>query len=340
MRGRRIARLGAIVSAAALVAGCTAAGADRSGGTAPPRELVLANNDGEGLVGAPAVALFVDRVEELSGGRLTVRIEDSWQGGNDEARVIQDVAAGEADLGWSGTRAFDTVGVDAFRPLHAPFLITSYAAQAAVVTDPLADELLGSLEPLGLTGLALAADQLRFPAAADRPLLSPADFEGLVFRTVASEVQSEALRALGAEPTSTGTAADSTEFQAAETMWWTYEANGQFDGLPYVTRNAVLWPRTVAVFANADLLADLDEEARGWLTEAAADAESWAAEHAGDAEGEQMQSACRQGARIATATPDQLAALRAATEPVYAAMRSDAGQAATLARIEELVTGS
>ena len=102
--------------------------------------------------------------------------------------------------------------------------------------------------------------------------------------------------------------------------------------------SSVLWPRTVAVFANTDVLADLDPEARGWLTAAAENAETWAAQHAGDAEAEQMESACR-GARIATATPDQLAALRAVTELVYAAMRSDAGQAATLARIEDSSQG-
>jgi TRAP-type transport system periplasmic protein len=115
----------------------------------------------------------------LSGGKLTVQVESRWQGGEDERRVVDNVAAGRADLGWTDTRAFDIVGVPAFRPLHAPFLVGTYTAQAAVVSDhALTRELLSSLEPLGLSGLGVAADEIRFPAAATHPLRTPADLPG------------------------------------------------------------------------------------------------------------------------------------------------------------------
>ena len=52
-----------------------------------------------------------------------------------------------------------------------------------------------------------------------------------------------------------------------------------------------------------------------------------------------MAEACADGARIATASPDQLAALAKATRPVYDALRADPEQAALLARIERLVRG-
>ena len=135
----------AVVSVTALVsAACTASQADKSGGSKHPTVLVMANYNGGDLLGAPAVAHFVDRVAALSGGQLTVRVESGWKGGADETRVIRDVAAGEADLGWSGTRAFDVVGDNAFQPLHAPFLVSSYPAEAAVVKDPLAQDLLAA----------------------------------------------------------------------------------------------------------------------------------------------------------------------------------------------------
>src|SRR5215510_10179662 len=133
--GRRAiaAQAAALITLIAL-AGCFAAGGDKSGGSSSPHELVLANSDGN-LDGVPSVARFVQRAEALSGGKLTVRVESRWRGGEDEPRVIEDVAAGRADLGWAGTRAFDLVGVAAFRPLHAPFLVGTYAAETAVVSD-------------------------------------------------------------------------------------------------------------------------------------------------------------------------------------------------------------
>lgn len=50
-------------------------------------------------------------------GRMTVRLKDDF---DSENRIIGGVAAGEADLGWSGTRAFETLGVTAFQPLRLP----------------------------------------------------------------------------------------------------------------------------------------------------------------------------------------------------------------------------
>ena len=329
-----------VLAACALCASCTSASADRSGGSGPPTVLVLANND-ESLDGAPAVTRFVERVRELSDGRVRVDVQSSWGGGYDEVGVVRAVGAGQADLGWAGTRVMDQVGVDAFRPLHAPFLVGSYAAQSAVVGDPLAGELLAELAPLGVTGLALAADQLRMPAAAARPLLTPADFAGLVFRTAASGAQESGLRALGAVPKAgRGSPGRLDGVDAVETMWWTYAINGQYGPMPYVTSNAALWPRSLAIFANTERLGGLTEQQRGWLVQAGQDASSWSTAHAQDRDAEQVKRVCRFGARVATATPDQLAALRSAAQPVYAALRADARTAAVLRRVEGLVAGA
>jgi len=342
MRRRAIAAQAAALITLTALTGCFGAGGDKSGGSVSPHELVLANDDGN-LDGVPSVARFVQRVETLSGGKLTVRVESRWQGGLDEPRVIKDVAAGRADLGWAGTRAFDLVGVPAFRPLHAPFLVGTYPAQAAVVSDhALMGELLGALEPLGLSGLAVAADEIRFPAATTHPLRTPADFAGLRFATVPSDVQSEGLRALGARPTTelNEQALGSGQLDGIETMWWTYDVHSYHVAAPFATANAGLWPRTLALFANTKALDGLSEEERSWVEQAAEDAAAWSLEHAADAEREPMARACQSGARVVTATPQELRALRQAAEPVYAAMRQDPVQRAILERIEALATSA
>ena len=341
--GRRAiaAQAAALITLIAL-AGCFAAGGDKSGGSSSPHELVLANSDGN-LDGVPSVARFVQRAEALSGGKLTVRVESRWRGGEDEPRVIEDVAAGRADLGWAGTRAFDLVGVAAFRPLHAPFLVGTYAAETAVVSDhALMRDLLSALEPLGLSGLAVAADEIRFPAATTHPLRTPADFAGLRFATVASDVQSEGLRALGARPTTelNEQALTSGQLDGIETMWWTYDVHSYYDAAPFATANAGLWPRTLALFANTKTLDGLSEQERSWVEQAAEDAAAWSVKHAADVEREPMAHACQSGARVVTATPQQLSALRQAAEPVYTSMRKDPEQRPILEKIEALATNA
>ena len=93
MRRRAIAAQAAALITLTALTGCFAAGGDKSGGSASPHELVLANNDGN-LDGVPSVARFVQRVETLSGGQLTVRVESRWQGGDDENSEYADASIG------------------------------------------------------------------------------------------------------------------------------------------------------------------------------------------------------------------------------------------------------
>ena len=302
--------------------------------------LVLANNDGT-MDGVPAVQLFADRIGELSSGRISVTIESEWAGGGDETGVITDVADGKADLGWSGTRAFDLKGVTSFQPLHAPFLIQSHDALNAVVQDPVAKDMLAALSPLGLTGLAVAADEFRMPAAA-KPVRTPAEFHGLRFGTFGSEIQSDGLAALGAEPVrlSSPRPPEINTVDGVETSLTTYLGTGQYGPMPFITANAVLWPRSVALFANRERLAALDEDARGWIQRAADDATAWSLLHAGDREQDEMNRACAFGAKVVTASEADLVALRKAVEPVYARLGADAQQAKALETVKSLVSGA
>lgn len=336
-----VAALAAVV--ALVVGGCTAAaGNDKSGGSPNRVVLRLANNDGS-LDGAPALRHFIFRLSTLSGGRITVEVSSHWKGGNDEPRVIRDVGRGAADLGWAGTRAFDQVGVDAFRPLAAPFLISSYAAESAVVRDTaLTHRLLGTVRPLGITGLALVADELRVPAGVSHPMLAPEDFAGQRFATVASDAQSAGLAALGAIPTQRPIreVAATEGLGGFETMPWTYDVNRYDDIAPYLTANVHLWPRSYVIFAGMAAMRRLDGTERHWVQQAATEAAAWSAVHAADQQPAEIASICLASGRFATATPDQLVALRRAVQPVYDRLQADPSQRATLARLEQLTAAA
>jgi TRAP-type C4-dicarboxylate transport system substrate-binding protein len=272
------------------------------------------------------VARFVEQVEERSEGRLQVEVQSFWQGGNDEANVIRDVAAGDADLGWAGSRIFADFGADSMRALSAPFLIDSYPLQAAVLRDG-QDLLLHDVEAAtGTQPLAVVADALRYPVSLHAPLLRPVDWRGLAMRTVPGADQVAAFADLGAEPIVGGGFTDGLDagtVDGGELGWEGFVVLHVVDRAPYITVNAALWPRADVLFADPDLLDDLSGDERRWVDAAAADALDWSLDHAADSEPQFQRRACELGAQAALATPHQLDRLRAATEGTYAKLSEE-----------------
>ena len=266
-------------SVVALLFGLAACGeaSNKAAGPDKPVELVITNNDsGSGVRTTPAAGYFVDRVGELSGGKLVIREEIApWA---TDGQEIRDVAAGRADLGWTGTRVFDLLGVDELSPLHAPFLIDSYELQAAVLESDIPDQMLAALERLDVEPLAILGDGLRFPAAARSPLVAARDWQGAGIWLLDSAIQSEAVKALGGTPINGGDVRqmlpDGTA-RGLENMWIYYTLGSDFLYAPYVTPNAVLSPRTTALFGNPESLARLDDTQRGWIRQAAEDTTKW-----------------------------------------------------------------
>src|SRR5262249_22164611 len=125
-----------------LVAGCGGASSDKAGGAraVKPLTLTLAND----LAGPQEVEHYADAGRRLSQGRITIRIVSRWRfrALDAETRLIGDVKAGRADLGWVGTRAWDSVGVHGFRALETPMLIDSFALERRVVPSRVTDAML------------------------------------------------------------------------------------------------------------------------------------------------------------------------------------------------------
>jgi TRAP-type C4-dicarboxylate transport system substrate-binding protein len=122
-------RLGAVALAAVVAlaaAGCSdgGAGEDKAGGTGEPVVLRMANTYGD-LGDLPAIAYFVGRVEELSGGTVRIEVVDQWGDFAPDAEqdVVEAVSDSDVDLGWAGTRVFDTMGLTSFQALTAPMLV-------------------------------------------------------------------------------------------------------------------------------------------------------------------------------------------------------------------------
>jgi TRAP-type C4-dicarboxylate transport system substrate-binding protein len=296
--------------------------------------LKLANSFAH-LIPEPAVAYFARRIDELSRGTVHVAVVNLADDGQAdfEQRMVRDIAADRADLGWVGTRVFDTIGVTSFQALTAPMLIDNYPLEKAVIASDIPRRMLTALDGLHVTGLAILADGLRKPIGSDHPLLGPADWRGNVFQVFRSHGQTKAMSVLGARPTEVRFGEMASGGAESNLRQYIYTAG--FLPFPYVTANVNLWPQTIALLANPDRLAQLDDEQRGWLRQAAQDAAA-SSTNMFDHEAEIVAAACRNGARFADASQEDLSALRRAFDPIYVSLERDQQTEGFIKSIEAL----
>jgi TRAP-type C4-dicarboxylate transport system substrate-binding protein len=344
MSGRaRLATVALAVIAAVVAGGCGGGGGsgDKAGGSGEPVVLRMANAYGD-LQTAPVVERFVSQVKARSGGDLRIQVTSRWGDYADDAeqQVVGAVAAGKADLGWAGARVFDTMGVTGFQALQAPMLIDTYALEQAVVASDMPGQMLQGLDKVGVRGLGVLADGLRKPIAVKHPLLGLGDWRGITFGTLKSAGQAQAIRSLGATPMevfrrSRNEALLDGRLQGLEMDLFVYEHGGPVQPAPYVTANVTLWPQTDVLVANPGRLGRLTGQQRGWLQQAVQDAAGGVAALA-DRDAQSLENACRSGARFATASPADLAALRKAFAPVYASLERDPRTKAFIERIQAL----
>ena len=328
-----------LLLACALLSGC-AAGAtrgDKAGGVRGGTVVLTLANTAQNLDGTPAVAEFVRRVAARSGGALRIRVVDRWAAyaPDDETRVVQAVGAGRADLGWTGSGAFDDYGL---RSLEAPLLVDSIALERAVVAGPLPGRLLGGLQGVGVTGLALLGNGFRLPIGVRRPLLSPDDWHGVSFGVDNPELEAEAVSALGAKPVVTLGPFRRQDLAAGRIQGFEldlrrYAQLGLAHDAPYVTANVGLWPEFDVLFANPARLASLTHEQRFWLKQAAHDAQRDSVSLAAPGRAA-LGAACAAGARFAVASPTDLAALRRSFAKLYPKLESDPASGAIVRAIE------
>ncbi len=329
MRARRAA---GVAAALLLVPLTTSACGTAVAG--PSLVLRLASPDKATDDTAAPIVHFADQVDRRSGG--TIRVEPVWDvtppGVPDwdqtTARTVMD---GTFELALVPTRAFDDLGVDSLRALNAPFLVTSQAAEKAVLDSNLRDDLMAGLPDAGLVGIDLFPDALRHPFGYDRPLLGPEDYQGSLIRAATSETVDRLFASLGASGT--------TDDDAAEGL---AGAESQFSLVPpgagVATGNVTFFAKTNALVASAAVGARLRPDQWGVLEEAAAATRAWQFGRLPSDEDAAV-GFCRQGGVIVTATADQVSALEDRTADVTDWLTSDPGTRRLVDTIGRVVAG-
>src|SRR5665811_214898 len=192
-----LSRTGAIVVALFLTALSTSAVA---------REFRAADTQSEDYPTVQALRYMGRLIAERSGGRHQIRVFHSRQLG-EEKETIEQTRAGAIDLNRTNVALIGTF-VPAMNVLAMPFLFRSNEHLQKVLDGPIGNEILGSFEPYGFVGLTFYDSGARSIYNSVRPVRSIADIRGLRIRVQQSELMSDMIRALGAEPVGTRHQAD------------------------------------------------------------------------------------------------------------------------------------
>ncbi|MBH5402692.1 TRAP transporter substrate-binding protein [Bradyrhizobium sp. CNPSo 4010] len=139
-------------------------------------------------------ALIADRTK----GRHEIKVFHSRQLG-EEKETIEQTRVGAIDLNRTNVALIGNF-VPAMNVLAMPFLFRSIEHMQKVLDGPVGNEILGSFEPYGFVGLAFYDSGARSIYNGVRPVKTIADLKGLRIRVQQSELMSQMMRALGAEP--------------------------------------------------------------------------------------------------------------------------------------------
>ncbi len=340
---RKTSALLALILVSAVAPGCAAASpGDKAGGPGGGPVVLRMASTPAGLDDTP-LADFIRRVNALSGRTLQIKVINQWGdwAPDAEAQVVRAVGAGTVDLGWAGSRVFDTIGVPGLRALSVPMLIDSYPLENAVLHSAIPGRMLAGLASVHVTGLGVLGEGLRLPISARRPLLAPADWRGVSFGTYRSQVQEQAIRALGATPVVAFGPIRSHDLGSGQIQGFELDLSryvhlrGLATGAPYVAANVALWPEFDVLIASPRRLASLTPQQRGWLRQAADDAARDSVGLASD-NATSIGLACAMGTRFVNATPADLAALRRSLAVVYQHLEADPLTRAFIRQIQRL----
>jgi TRAP-type C4-dicarboxylate transport system substrate-binding protein len=200
--------------------------------------------------------------------------------------------------------------------------------------------MLEGVEPLDLVGLAILPGPLRRPLALTRTLHGPRDYGGATFGIRYGRVAGHTVEALGA--TAKGYRIGSLSgLDGAELDLDTIVGNGYDAPGATLTANVVLWsrPETIVISRAAfDRLAPAQQEV---LSRAGREALVPVLARIEKEQEEALEVVCGRGKlALVTASAAELAALRAAVQPVYDELERDPVTKRLIAEIESMRTAA
>jgi tripartite ATP-independent transporter DctP family solute receptor len=304
--------------------------------SAVAREFRAADTQNEDYPTVQALYYMGSLIAEKTAGRHQIRVFHSRQLG-EEKETIEQTRAGAIDLNRTNVALIGTF-VPATNVLAMPFLLRSIEHQHKVLDGPIGNEILGSFEPYGFVGLAFYDSGARSIYNSVRPVRSTDDIKGLRLRVQQSELMSDMIRALGAEPVElpygqvlTGLATKLID--GAENNWPSFVTTDHYKYAGYYTLTEHTMSPEVLVMSQK-AWESLSTEDRKIFREAAVRSSQFMREKWKDLEDRSRQQAKAAGVTIVTDFDRK--PFEAAVAGIYAKARRDPAAAELIERIRKV----
>jgi TRAP-type C4-dicarboxylate transport system substrate-binding protein len=273
------------------------------------------------------LAEYIAAVSRLSGGSIRFELKEGWRSEEVESDrgTVADVRAGKVDLAKVGVGSLDTLGVDDFQAVMAPFLVDGLGVEEKLLTSDLPAQMLVGVDRLRVRGVAMLPGEPRRPFGLTRRLLAASDYRNAVIGSAPSTVSVRTFLALDA--TTRGYLPRNLppwDYDGAELDLLTLDLNRYDAPGSSLTANVAFWPRAFVVVANRNVFANLTASQRRALRDGGSEAVVPAVTRLRAEDREEAAILCRRGALdVIAATPTQVATLRAAVRPVYVGLERD-----------------
>ena len=232
-----ISRRQVLLAAAGAALGLCGCAAARQEEAASGPELILryAENQPEDYPTTQAALAFADLVNERTGGRVKVAVYSGGELGAEQS-VIQQMQFGGIDFARVSLSQLAEY-IPALSVLQLPYLYEDASQMWRVLDGSIGDDFLAMLDEMDLVGLSWFDAGVRSFYTREK-VTDLEQLQGLTLRVQESDMMSEMITDLGAEPvqvvySQVYAALRNGQIDGAENNWPSYDAMGHYEVAPY-----------------------------------------------------------------------------------------------------------
>ena len=185
----------------ACLLGLAAAGPAAMPGTAAAQDAIVIKFSHVVAPDTPkgkAAERFKELAEQMTGGKVKIEIYPNSQLYKDKEE-LEALQLGAVQMLAPSLAKFGPLGVKEYEAFDLPYIFPSYEALHKVTQGEVGQQLFAKLEDKGIRGLAYWDNGFKIMSA-NKPLVHPADYQGLKMRIQSSKVLAAQMEALGALP--------------------------------------------------------------------------------------------------------------------------------------------